>query len=90
MESILTSGTFKALLLYVVTLIADAVGKKYGYGLNAESIAGLTASVVAFIAGRQYKTTKIETEKIAAEAAKAPVVTTPAASPAAALAEAGK
>lgn len=90
MSDLLTSQTFKVLLGYVFGLICDAVAKRYGYGLNAEALAGITATVIAFIAGRQFKSSKIEVAKVTAEAAKDPAVVTPAASPAAALLEASK
>lgn len=88
MADLFTSQTFKVLLGYIFGLICDAIAKKYGYGLNSEALAGLTATVIAFIAGRQYKSAQIEAAAIHADAAKEAAATPPAASPAAALNEA--
>lgn len=53
------SQTFRALVLYFVTMIANAVARRWGYSLNTEEIAGLTVTLVGFIVGRQYKQGKL-------------------------------
>lgn len=53
------SQTFKALVLYFVTMVANAVARRWGYALATEEIAGLTVTVVGFIMGRQYKQGKL-------------------------------
>lgn len=58
-ESWWQSQTFKALVLYVATMVANAVARRWGYSLNTEEIAGLTVTVVGFIMGRQYKQGKL-------------------------------
>jgi hypothetical protein len=53
------SQTFIALVLYLVTMICNAISRKWGVELNATEIAGFTVAVVGFIAGRQYKQAKL-------------------------------
>lgn len=64
------SQTFSAMVLTIITLACNALGRKFGVELNATEIAGLVATVVAFIAGRQWKSTKL--------ALAAPAMTPPA------------
>jgi hypothetical protein len=84
------SQTFAALLLTLVTFLCNAIGRKWGVELNATEIAGFIATVVAFIAGRQYKSTRLAVESIRAEADAAAFAEPAPANPAAALAQALK
>lgn len=76
------SQTFRAFVLYLVTMIANAVARKWGYSLNAEEIAGLTVALVGFIAGRQYKQAKLlDNDAHPVQRQAAPVVTALSQSP---------
>lgn len=49
--------SFKAMLSVIVTLIANMIGRKYGYSLNTEEIVGIITAAVAFIGGHKWHAT---------------------------------
>lgn len=49
------SQSFRALLVFVVGLVANAVGRKFGFSLNTEEIVAFAVTVAAFIAKRGWE-----------------------------------
>jgi hypothetical protein len=56
----------KMVLTFLCTILANAVLRKYGIGLNVEEITGLAFTIVAFIAGHKWKTAKLQAAAMAA------------------------
>lgn len=49
-----------AVLTFLVTLVANAIGRKFGFSLNIEEIVSLAAVVIGFIAGHKWKTAQVQ------------------------------
>lgn len=49
-----------AVLTFVVGLIANAVGRKWGYELNVSEIVAFAAVIIGFIGGHKWKSASVQ------------------------------
>lgn len=80
----------KALWVVVFTPLVAIAARKFGLDLNAEELVGIILPAVVYAVTHKWKSGAIAVAEIKAAAAQAPVVTTPAATPADALKDAAK
>ncbi len=78
----------KSFWLVVAGALLPILSRKLGIQLTAEEIAGLVATVIAFVLGNTWKSAQVTIAEVKAEAAKE--TAKPAPTPADALAEAAK
>lgn len=70
---------FQTILLFVLTLVANAVGRKFGFELNVEEIAALATAIIGFIVANKWKGAVVAKAAEAVKEAQAKVSTGPAA-----------
>lgn len=61
-----------AVVLFLVTLACNAMGRKFGVSLNAEEIASLAVVVIGFVAGHKWKSGTIAAAEVKAATSPAP------------------
>lgn len=70
---------FQSILLFVLTLVANAVSRKFGFSLNVEEVAALATTVLGFVLANKWKGAVVAKAAEAVKEAQAKVATGPAA-----------
>lgn len=58
----------KMVLLFLVTLMVNAIGRKFEVSLNVEEIVALALSILGFIFGHKYKSGMLQKQVLVNEA----------------------
>ncbi len=65
--------SFKLVLGFIVAMVANMVGRKFGTSLNVEEIVSMAVAVTGFVAGNKWKSGTLAKAQIQASSAAATV-----------------